>query len=113
MNTTMDSKKSNKIRDIVRLQQILKKWRNIANSSSSSSKAISTSNHNMSSSSSSKSIKFLKRTLSLSDKTTSSSFEASSNAAVPKATLLFVLGRSSRDLSSQLTTWVVLLFTFC
>ncbi|KAM1433095.1 hypothetical protein ACFXTO_015563 [Malus domestica] len=33
MNTTMDSKKSNRIRDIVRLRQILKKWRKITNSS--------------------------------------------------------------------------------
>ena len=87
MNTTMDSKKSNKIRDIVRLQEILKKWRKIANSSS---KAISTSNHNMSSSS--KSIKFLKRTLSLPDKATTSSFEASSNAAVPKGYLAVCVG---------------------
>lgn len=91
MNTNMDSKKSNKIRDIVRLQQILKKWRKIANSSSSSSKAISNSNHNMSSSSS-KSIKFLKRTLSLSDKTASSSLEASSIAAVPKGYLAVCVG---------------------
>ena len=54
----MDSKKSNKIRQIVRLQQILKKWRKLANSSKTMSR---------SSSSSRKSIKFLKRTLSLSE----------------------------------------------
>ncbi|XP_059461704.1 auxin-responsive protein SAUR71-like [Corylus avellana] len=53
----MDSKKSNKIRQIVRLQQILKKWRKLANSSKTMSR----------SSSSRKSIKFLKRTLSLSE----------------------------------------------
>ncbi|XP_062165374.1 auxin-responsive protein SAUR71 [Alnus glutinosa] len=55
----MDSKKSNKIRQIVRLQQILKKWRKLANSSKPTM-----------SSSSSKSIKFLKRTLSLSEENT-------------------------------------------
>jgi SAUR family protein len=54
----MDSKKSNKIRQIVRLQQILKKWRKLANSSKSTM------------SSSSKSIQFLKRTLSLSEENT-------------------------------------------
>ncbi|EEF34401.1 hypothetical protein RCOM_0205200 [Ricinus communis] len=35
----MDSKKSNKIREIVRLQQILKKWRKMATSSSSKATA--------------------------------------------------------------------------
>ncbi|KAM0982153.1 hypothetical protein ACFX2A_015412 [Malus domestica] len=59
MNTTMDSKKSNRIRDIVRLRQILKKWRKIANSSN----AISGTTAATTATSSSKSIKFLKRTL--------------------------------------------------
>ncbi|CAN0859322.1 Protein SMALL AUXIN UP-REGULATED RNA 12 [Linum grandiflorum] len=36
----MDCKKSNKITEIVRLQQILKKWRKIANSSKTSSSSI-------------------------------------------------------------------------
>ncbi|KAM5565444.1 protein SMALL AUXIN UP-REGULATED RNA 51-like [Rosa sericea] len=81
-STTMDSKKSNKIREIVRLQQILKKWRKIANSPKASSITISSSN---------KSIKFLKRTLSLSDKT-GSTCEASNNAHVPKGYLAVCVG---------------------
>lgn len=77
----MDLKKSNKIRDIVRLQQILKKWRKLANSSKTSC-----SNHN-SSSSSSKSIKFLKRTLSISERE-----GGSSNNVVPKGYLAVCVG---------------------
>ncbi|KAL5558773.1 hypothetical protein UlMin_034984 [Ulmus minor] len=72
----MDSKKPNKIREIVRLQQILKKWRKLANSSKSSN-----------SSSKTKSIQFLKRTLSLSDKTMS--FD---NGSVPKGYLAICVG---------------------
>ncbi|KAJ1422501.1 Small auxin-up RNA [Sesbania bispinosa] len=75
---SMDLKKSNKIREIVRLQQILKKWRRIANSSKTTTNTSSTS---------SKSIKFLKRTLSLSEREGSSS-----NAAVPKGYLAVCVG---------------------
>ncbi|XP_061336547.1 protein SMALL AUXIN UP-REGULATED RNA 51-like [Gastrolobium bilobum] len=78
---SMDLKKSNKIREIVRLQQILKKWRRLAISSKTS-----TSNNNSSSSSSSKSIKFLKRTLSLSER------EGGSNNVVPKGYLAVCVG---------------------
>ncbi|KAI5575685.1 hypothetical protein POPTR_010G253800v4 [Populus trichocarpa] len=83
-------KKSNKISDIVRLQQILKKWRKAANAP----KNISSSSNNNSSSSSSnasKSIKFLKRTLSFTD--LSSSAAASSNDAVPKGYLAVCVGK--------------------
>ncbi|KAJ7966017.1 SAUR-like auxin-responsive family protein [Quillaja saponaria] len=73
---SMDSKKSNKIRDIVRLQQIIKKWRKLANKSSNTS------------SSNSKSIKFLKRTLSLSDNT----IREGSSSAVPKGYLAVCVG---------------------
>ncbi|GMN39882.1 hypothetical protein TIFTF001_009114 [Ficus carica] len=60
-------KKPNKIREIVRLQQILKKWRKLAiNSSSSSSSAKPSSAGN-------KSMQFLKRTISFSDRSTSTS----------------------------------------
>lgn len=52
----MDSKKSNKIREIVRLQQLLKKWKKLANNNASSSTG-----------SGSRSMKFLKRTLSFTD----------------------------------------------
>ncbi|OAY27591.1 indole-3-acetic acid-induced protein ARG7 [Manihot esculenta] len=72
----MDSKKSNQIREIVRLQQILKKWRKLATSSNSA--AATTTNG------SSKSIKFLKRTLSLSETTSSN--------AVPKGYLAVCVG---------------------
>ena len=75
----MDSKKSNKIRDIVRLQQILKKWRKLANSSKTTS------------SSSRKSIKFLKRTLSSSDYSNIRG-DASSNNVVPKGYLAVCVG---------------------
>ncbi|XP_051129834.1 uncharacterized protein LOC127250546 [Andrographis paniculata] len=70
------SGKSNKIRDIVRLQQILKKWKKVAHTSAKakatdSSSAAATNSSNSSSSSSSSSgnrgIKFLKKTLSFSD----------------------------------------------
>lgn len=76
----MDSKKSNKIREIVRLRQILKKWRKLANASKASS-----------SSSSSKSMKFLKRTLSLSDNS-STDREASAINGVPKGYLAVCVG---------------------
>ncbi|XWS70615.1 hypothetical protein CRYUN_Cryun03dG0062100 [Craigia yunnanensis] len=79
----MDSRKSNKIRDIVRLQQILKKWRKLANTSKSS---------NNSSNNGCKSIKFLKRTLSLSD---NSAREASSNT-VPKGYIAVSVGEEQK-----------------
>lgn len=62
----MESKKSNKITDIVRLQQILKKWKKLANTSKATS--------------SNKSIKFLKKTLSFSE-------------VVPKGFLAVCVGR--------------------
>ncbi|CAD5319384.1 unnamed protein product [Arabidopsis thaliana] len=60
----MEAKKSNKIREIVKLQQLLKKWRKQA----IASKAANNNNEdNNSSGGGSKSIKFLKRTLSFTD----------------------------------------------
>ncbi|KAJ1698026.1 hypothetical protein LUZ63_006538 [Rhynchospora breviuscula] len=56
----MDSKKSNKITEIVRLQQMLKKWKKL----SVSKNGATTSNN---STSSSKGMKFIKRTLSFND----------------------------------------------
>ncbi|CAH2061246.1 unnamed protein product [Thlaspi arvense] len=63
----MEAKKSIKIKEIVKLQQILKKWRKQANAS----KAANNNNEDNSSSNGagSKSIKFLKRTLSFTDAT--------------------------------------------
>lgn len=83
----MESKKSNKIREIVRLQQILKKWRKLA----SSSKANSTNNN---CNNASKSIKFLKRTLSLSDNSVRDS--ASNNTTVPKGYLAVCVGEEMK-----------------
>lgn len=79
----MDLKKSNKIREIVRLQQILKKWRRIANSS----KTNNTTNTPITTTTS-KSIKFLKRTLSLSER------EGGGNSSnvVPKGYLAVCVG---------------------
>ncbi|XVF86235.1 hypothetical protein PTKIN_Ptkin18bG0024100 [Pterospermum kingtungense] len=96
----MDSKKSNKIREIVRLQQILKKWKKLANasknntnnsssSSGSSNASFSTHTTNTNSTSSvgggSRSIKFLKRTLSFTD--------VASGYAVPKGFLAVCVGK--------------------
>lgn len=69
----MESKKSNKIRQIVRLQQILRKWRKLANSSKT----------NAGNNNAGKSIKFLKRTLSDS---------SSSSTIVPKGYLAVCVG---------------------
>ncbi|THU71828.1 hypothetical protein C4D60_Mb04t05620 [Musa balbisiana] len=71
----MESKKANKITEIVRLQQMLRKWKKLAVTPKSSSKSM----------------KFLKRTLSFSDgaSTTSSS---SSSGDVPKGYLAVCVG---------------------
>ncbi|CAI0438807.1 unnamed protein product [Linum tenue] len=79
----MECKKSNKIREIVRLQQILKKWRKVANSSKPTSSSPTTTTN---SSSGSKSIKFLKRTLSLSERS------SSDDGTVPKGYLAISVG---------------------
>ncbi|GLT61763.1 hypothetical protein SLA2020_344450 [Shorea laevis] len=65
----MDSKKSNKIRDIVRLQQILKKWKKLANAPKNATN------------------NFLKRTLSFSDVSTASA------EVVPKGFLAVCVGK--------------------
>ncbi|XVE91126.1 hypothetical protein DITRI_Ditri20bG0129700 [Diplodiscus trichospermus] len=92
----MDSKKSNKIRDIVRLQQILKKWKKLANASksstnngsgSSSSSSNQTNSTSSGGSSGSRSIKFLKRTLSFTD------VSAAAGDAVPKGFLAVCVGK--------------------
>ncbi|CAL1385297.1 unnamed protein product [Linum trigynum] len=88
----MECKKSNKIREIVRLQQILKKWRKVANSSKPTSITTTTITGSptttTNSSSGSKSIKFLKRTLSLSERSSSSS----DDGTVPKGYLAISVG---------------------
>ncbi|XP_054782803.1 protein SMALL AUXIN UP-REGULATED RNA 9-like [Prosopis cineraria] len=86
----MDSMKSNKITDIVRLQQILKKWKKVANASKNNKASIATASmsHSASNSSTSgsKGIKFLKRTLSFTD-------VSSSNETVPKGFLAVCVGK--------------------
>ncbi|ESQ46427.1 hypothetical protein EUTSA_v10000345mg [Eutrema salsugineum] len=74
----MEAKKSNKIKEIVKLQQILKKWRKQANASKA---ANNNEDNNNSNGGGSKSIKFLKRTLSFTDAT-----------AVPKGYLAVSVG---------------------
>ncbi|THG04433.1 auxin-responsive protein SAUR50-like [Camellia sinensis] len=89
----MDSlKKPNKISEIVRLQQILKKWKKLATTNkttttikrTASSSSISNNNNG-----GSKSIKFLKKTLSFSDYTSINS----TNEAVPKGFLAVCVGK--------------------
>lgn len=90
----MDSKKSNKIREIVRLQQILRKWKKVANvsrdaSASASASAITSNGSNISSNgcnASNKGIKFLKRTLSFTD-------VSSNDNLVPKGFLAVCVGK--------------------
>ncbi|KAI3437151.1 uncharacterized protein J3R85_005571 [Psidium guajava] len=88
----MDSKKPNKISDIVRLQQILKKWKKLANASKNTNKSGNSSTGNSSSTTTSagngsKSIKFLKRTLSFSD------VSAPTSDIVPKGFLAVCVGK--------------------
>ncbi|XP_062109564.1 auxin-responsive protein SAUR65-like [Humulus lupulus] len=99
----MDStkSKSNKIRDIVRLQQILKKWKKMANASKNTATTINTCTSTTSSTAatsssssgggSSKSIKFLKRTLSFQDVS-----GAASNDVVPKGFLAVCVGKEMK-----------------
>lgn len=89
---------SNKIRQIVRLQQLLKKWKKIAAASPSSTHLHNNLlSINNSTSSSTKSInKFLKKTLSFSEKDRSPAEGCginSSDAAVPKGCLAVSVGK--------------------
>ncbi|KFK29713.1 hypothetical protein AALP_AA7G169300 [Arabis alpina] len=90
----MEAKKSNKIREIVKLQQILKKWRKVAHASKQANnnkidnEEDNNNNNNITKSGSgsgSKSIKFLKRTLSFTDVT-----------AVPKGYLAVSVGKEEK-----------------
>ncbi|PIA43909.1 hypothetical protein AQUCO_01800154v1 [Aquilegia coerulea] len=86
----MDSKKSNKISEIVRLQQILKKWRKLANAPKNGSKSsTSTTPTSSTNASTNKSIKFLKKTLSFND----NSVSAFSSDVVPKGFLAVCVGK--------------------
>ncbi|KAL0891353.1 hypothetical protein Bca101_015336 [Brassica carinata] len=89
--TAMEAKKSNKIRDIVKLQQILKKWRKVAQASKQANNNNKINNEEdinnslNKTGSGSKSIKFLKRTLSFTDVT-----------AVPKGYLAVSVGKEEK-----------------
>ncbi|OAY69475.1 auxin-responsive protein SAUR72 [Ananas comosus] len=83
-----NSKKPNKITEIVRLQQMLKKWKKLSVSPRPSSSSSS-------SSSSSRGIKFLKRTLSFTDTINTAPASAAAAAAsvdVPKGYLAVCVG---------------------
>ncbi|KAL5974191.1 hypothetical protein ACLOJK_030854 [Asimina triloba] len=84
----MDQKKPNKISEIVRLQQILKKWKKLANTPKPSCGGGS------------KSMKFLKRTLSLTDSSSSASSLSSGGCsdvgAVPKGFLAVSVGEEMK-----------------
>ncbi|KAH7865717.1 hypothetical protein Vadar_010260 [Vaccinium darrowii] len=94
----MDSKKANKISEIVRIHQILKKWKKLANSPKTTTNKTNTSTCSSNgdatgnSGSGTKSInKFLKKTLSFSE--SSNVLRASSNDVVPKGFLAVCVGK--------------------
>ncbi|XP_056690461.1 protein SMALL AUXIN UP-REGULATED RNA 9 [Spinacia oleracea] len=85
------SKQSNKISDIVRLKQMLKKWRKQAHEAKAANNSNSNNNNNNNSSSS---INFLKRTLSFTD--LSANNGVPSNNAVPKGFLAVQVGEEMK-----------------
>ncbi|MBA0786862.1 hypothetical protein Gotri_026349 [Gossypium trilobum] len=78
----MDSKKSNKISEIVRLQQIVKKWKRLANASKKTTNTGSGGG---------KSMKFFKRTLSFND--VSAATTGYGSEIVPKGFLAVCVGK--------------------
>lgn len=98
----MESKKSNKITDIVRLQQMIKKWKKLAVASTPKSSASAAPAAGSSGGGGSKSIKFLKRKLSFSDSNYSSSSSSSSSSgystssSVPKGYLAVSVGEEQQ-----------------
>ena len=85
----MDSKKSNKISEIVRLQQILKKWKKLANTPKNSTNKNSSINNGSNSSKNGSSInKLLKKTLSFTDISSSTD-----QVVVPKGFLALCVGK--------------------
>ncbi|CAM8913385.1 unnamed protein product [Rhodiola kirilowii] len=90
----MDSKKSNKITDIVKLQRILKKWRRIADSSKNNKTPGSGGGSSGSSNSNgSKGISFLKRTLSFNNNV---ALSGSSSDTVPKGYISVCVGEEMK-----------------
>ncbi|KAJ8447592.1 hypothetical protein Cgig2_031205 [Carnegiea gigantea] len=94
----MEGKKSNKIREIVRLQQILRKWKKLATTNSSKTSNSSSNDNNGGGGGGNKGIKFLKKTLSFSDNNNNSTnnTHAPSSASgehVPKGYLAVCVGK--------------------
>ncbi|CAM8970192.1 unnamed protein product [Rhodiola kirilowii] len=86
----MDSKKLNKIGEIIKLQRILQKCRKLADSFENNSNNTS----NSSKGGSNKRIKFLKRTLSLTDNSNVSG--ASRSGTVPKGYFAICVGKDTK-----------------
>ncbi|GER53662.1 SAUR-like auxin-responsive protein family [Striga asiatica] len=95
MEYSSSRKSSNKIRDIVRLQQMLKKWKNLAKNNTTT--LNDTSGNNASSGTTttkSGGIKFLKKTLSFSEKELSGTISSSSSSSfVPKGYVAVCVGK--------------------
>ncbi|XP_042463482.1 auxin-responsive protein SAUR65-like [Zingiber officinale] len=94
----MESKKSNKITDIVRLRQMIKKWKKLAVGSTSKTSASAAPTAGGGGGGGSKSIKFLKRKLSFSESNYSSSSSSgySTSSSVPKGYLAVSVGVEQR-----------------
>ncbi|WCJ37162.1 SAUR-like auxin-responsive protein family [Euphorbia peplus] len=88
-------KKSNKISDIVRLRQILKKWKKAANSNPNPNSSSPSSPSSGGSKSTSAPIKFIKRTLSFTDMSVSNC-STSNESAVPKGFLAVCVGEEMK-----------------
>lgn len=87
------SRKSNKIRDIVRLQQILKKWKKLANTNKNNTNPTTTTTSAAATTTTNKSIKFLKKTLSFTEISLSSAAAAAASNAVPKGYVAVCVGK--------------------
>ncbi|KAL8043655.1 hypothetical protein ABFX02_09G128047 [Erythranthe guttata] len=87
MDSSSRKSSSNKIRDIVRLQQILKKWKKLASNNRAATPAAAAA-----ATTTGRSIKFLKKTLSFSESTTSGAI----GNAVPKGYIAVCVGKEMK-----------------
>lgn len=92
----MDSKKGSKIRDIVRLQQVLKKWRKQAACNSDDHKQDTIPKESKRSRNTN-GMKFLKKTLSFSDTRASQPNVSDQDHQVPKGCLAVCVGREEEE----------------
>ncbi|EYU21194.1 hypothetical protein MIMGU_mgv1a024031mg [Erythranthe guttata] len=88
MDSSSRKSSSNKIRDIVRLQQILKKWKKLASNNRAAAATATTTT----TTTTGRSIKFLKKTLSFSESTTSGAV----GNAVPKGYIAVCVGKEMK-----------------